>query len=80
MGTYSQRLPQVFPYVVVLPSGTVRRLVVKIMTRKDLSNGSSFAVTADSGRLGYSKLWLSAASYHFLKGEAGLFANQTERR
>lgn len=68
MSIYKSELPEVFPYCVNLEINVCRLAIDLLMSdnRKDVSKGSSFALTVDSyGRTW--NLWLSKASYDFLQ-------------
>lgn len=67
MSTYKQKLPELFPYCANLKINICRIAVDLLMSahRKDVPNGSSFALTVDSYD-GTWNLWLSKASYDFL--------------
>lgn len=66
--SYKSVLPEVFPFLLQTDPHAVVYFVTKLMdpTRKDVPQGSSFAVTVDNWN-GTWNLWLSEASYNFLK-------------
>jgi hypothetical protein len=67
MSVYKNVLPNAFPYCLVLPIHEARRYVKLLLSnRTDVPQGSSFAVTVDNWD-GTWNLWVSEASYKFLK-------------
>ena len=66
--TYKAVLPQLFPYCAEMPVEEVEKAITYLLpARGVISGGSSFAVTADSIRIGYRNLWLSQISWDTLK-------------
>lgn len=63
---YDMKLPEMFPYQMVIPEYNVDDIVKILNTaRRGAPNGSSFAVTSDT-KAGARKIWLSKVSYDTL--------------
>jgi len=61
--SYKSVLPQIFPYLVELPSSHVNSDLLELFgPREEINNGSSFAITTDA-KPGYVNLWMSESSY-----------------
>lgn len=67
---YKEALPEVFFTTLTATPEVVREYVEKLLRadRKDVPQGSSFAVTVDNWN-GTWNLWLSEASYNYLNEE-----------
>lgn len=66
--TYRTVLPKVFPYVIRINVRDAKLIVKHLMLaeRTDVTQGSSFAITVDNWD-GTWNLWMSAATYKFLR-------------
>lgn len=65
--SYSNTLPQVFPYVIEIPVDDARLLIKELMEDDPrFSNGTSFAITSDSTESAHRRVWLSRWSAHKL--------------
>lgn len=72
MMSYKAVLPQVFPYVIMVPARRLQ-LITNVLLATDLNclNGSSFAVTCDA-RQDWLWLWVSKVSYERLVNQTDL--------
>jgi hypothetical protein len=68
MPAYVSVLPEVFPYVMAIPVGSVP-MVTEILSasRPGVPHGSSFAITSELHDPDMRKLWMSETSYTTMK-------------
>lgn len=79
MSTYKAELPKAFPWVISAKPEEIRQALYLLASpfRKDVPQGSSFAVTVDNWD-GTWNLWLSEASFVFLSREWDFKASLAE--
>ena len=66
--TYQTILPLVFPWKVLIPEDKVEYVEALLVQGSErCPNGSSFAITSDTFKQGYRWLWMSQASFEYLK-------------